>query len=331
MDLTTKYLGIDLAHPLMPGSSPLTDDMGMVRRLEDAGAAALVLRSLFEEQLLLEQLAATNLLDRHEDAHVEALSSYYPEMGRFELLPDEYLEHVQRVKSAVGVPLIASLNGVSPGGWLDFAGLIAQAGADALELNVYYLVTDPDEPAGRVEDRIVEMVREVRERVSIPLAVKLAPFYSALPHLAGRLEEAGADGLVLFNRFYQPDIDVDELEVQHRLRLSDSRELPLRLRWLAILSGTRELSLACSGGVHGPLDALKAVLAGADAVQLVSALLRDGPGRLEEVRRGMAEWLEERKYDSLRQMRGSMNLTRCPDPRAYERANYIDILHGWEG
>jgi len=329
MDLSTTYLGLDLPHPLMPGASPLVDDLDKVRRLEDAGAAALVMRSLFEEQLTMEQMATVSHIDAHEGAHAEA-SSYFPGLETFRLGPDDYLEQIRRVKQAVDLPVIGSLNGVTAGGWLDFAGQIAEAGADALELNVYFLAADPEETGEQVEQRTLEMVRAVRERIRIPLAVKLSTRYTALANFAKQLVSAGADGLVLFNRFYQPDIDVEELEVSRRLRLSDSRELPMRLRWLAILSGRIDTSLGATGGVHTSIDAIKAIMTGAHAVQMVSALLERGPEYLAEVKQGVAEWLEEHEYASLRQMQGSMNLERSPDPSGYERANYMEILQMWE-
>jgi dihydroorotate dehydrogenase (fumarate) len=329
MDLSTTYLGLDLPHPLMPGASPLVDDLDKVRRLEDAGAAAIVMRSLFEEQLTMEQMATVSHVDAHEGTHAEALS-YFPGLDTFRLGPDEYLEQLRRVKEAVGLPVIGSLNGTSLGGWLDFAGRIEEAGADALELNVYFLAADPEESGDQVEQRILQMVGAVKERVRVPVVVKISPHFTALANFARRMVSAGADGLVLFNRFYQPDIDVEELEVSRRLRLSDSRELPLRLRWLAILSGRIETSLSVSGGVHTAIDAVKAIMTGAHAVLMVSALLEHGPEHLAEVRRGLAEWLEEHEYESLRQMLGSMNLERSPNPSGYERANYMEILQSWE-
>jgi dihydroorotate dehydrogenase (fumarate) len=287
------------------------------------------MHSLFEEQLALEQQASVTFLDAHEDAFSEA-TSFVPSTGRPRLGPDEYLEQIRALKSAVSVPVIASLNGTSRGGWLDFSCLIAEAGADALELNAYHLATDPDEPGHVVEQRIVEMLESVKFLVSIPVAVKLSPFHSALAHFARQLDRAGADGLVLFNRFYQADVDVDRLEVERHLHLSDSHELLLRLRWLAILSGRIDASLAASGGVHTAIDAIKAVMTGAHAVQVVSAILRRGPQVLDAMLREIAEWLEEHEYDSLRQMRGSMSLVHCPDPKAYERANYMHVLQSWE-
>ncbi len=330
MDLSTTYLGMKLAHPLMPGASPLSTDLDQVRRLEDAGAAAIVMHSLFEEQIAMEQAADLAHVDAHDESFAEALS-YFPRPEGYRLGPDDYLALIARVKAAVRIPVIASLNGVTKGGWLSYAKQMQQAGADALELNVYYLPTDPTVTAEQVEGTAVEMVKEIRKSVTVPVAVKLAPFYSSLPHLAPRLEAAGADGLVLFNRFYQPEIDVEGLEVKRSLRYSTSDELNLRLRWLAILSGTVRPSLAVSGGVHSTKDVVKSVMAGADVVQVVSALLQQGPGHLKRLREELSLWLEEHEYESLAQMRGSMNLAKSPDPKAYERANYIQILSGWKG
>jgi dihydroorotate dehydrogenase (fumarate) len=327
MNLATTYLGCSLPHPLMPGASPLVDDLDMVRRLEDAGAAAIVMHSLFEEQIAAEEHAAVQVA-AHGDSFGEALS-YLPGSPAFALGPDRYLEQLRRIRDAVAVPVIASLNGVTPGGWLEYARLLEQAGAHALELNVYHVATDPAETAAAVESRVLEVLRAVRAAVRLPLAVKLSPFYSAVAHLAHELDLLGADGLVLFNRFYQPDIDPDALEVVPALQLSDSSELRLRLRWLAILHGRVRPGLAASGGVHTGLDALKAVMAGADAVQLVSALLRHGPEHLAAVRADLTRWLEEHEYDSLAQARGSMSLLRCPDPVAFERANYLRVLESW--
>ncbi len=328
MDLSTTYLGFTLPHPFMPGASPLVDDLDMVRRLEDAGAAAIVMHSLFEEQLVGEQLAHAAYTEGPAESFPEALS-YFPRPADFALGPDEYLEQLRRIKAAVAVPVIASLNGRSAGGWLAYARLLAQAGADALELNVYDLATDPSETAAVIEERMLAMVRAVRGGVSIPVAVKLSPFYTALSHLAERLDRSGADGLVLFNRLYQPDIDIEQLEVAHRLQLSDSSELLLRITWLAVIAPQVRASLAVSGGVHTAVDAMKAVMAGAHAVQMVSALLRHGPEHLRTVREATAQWLEMHEYEALRQLHGSMNLQRCPDPKAFARANYVNVLQSW--
>lgn len=330
MDLSTTYLGLKLAHPLMPGASPLVDDLDMVRRLEDSGAAAIVMHSLFEEQVTREQLAAHRHMDGPAGTFAEALS-YFPESNVFALGPDRYLEQLRKIRAAVSVPVIASLNGTTVGGWLAYGQRMEEAGASAIELNVYELATHPDEPGESVEARAIKIVRIMKASIGIPVAVKLSPFYSSLPHFVRKLEEAGADGVVLFNRLYQPDLDVEALEVRRTLHLSDPSELLLRTNWLAILSGSAKLSLGCSGGVHGPLEAVKAVMAGAHGVQLVSALLRHGPEHLRKVLDGLRTFLVEHEYESLSQLRGSMGLDRCPDPAAYERGNYVHLLQSWHG
>lgn len=329
MDLTTRYLGFELPHPFMPGASPLADDLDTVRRLEDVGAAAIVMRSLFEEQLVGEELATFRSMEEPANSFGEAMT-YMPSPPDFVLGPDEYLEQLSRIKSAVSVPVIASLNGSSPGGWLQYSDLMAQAGADALELNVYAVATDPQESGELVERQTLEMVRSIVASVDIPVAIKLSPFYTSLPSFARLLGEAGASGMVLFNRLYQPDLDIEELEVERSLHLSDSSELLLRLTWLAVLSGQTSASLAASGGVHTAIDAIKAIMAGAHAVQMVSALLRHGPNHLRKVRQEVADWMEEHEYESLAQMRGNMNLQHCPDPKAFERINYMHLLQSWQ-
>lgn len=329
MDLSTTYLGLKLPHPVMPGASPLSKDLDSVKRLEDAGAAAIVLHSLFEEQIERERLGHMMSVEMHEDAFAEALS-YFPEPHEYAFGPDRYLEHVRAIKAAVGIPVIASLNGFSASGWLDYARLLEQAGADALELNTYYLSTSTWETSEQVERRTLDMLRVVKQNVKIPVAVKISPYFSALAHFTTQLDEAGADGIVMFNRFYQPDIDVEELEVTSRLQLSHSPTLLLRLRWLAIISGKVRASLACSGGVHTPIDALKAVMAGAHALQVVSALLTHGPEHLKQIVDGLSQWLEEHEYESLQQAQGSMSHERCPNPGAFERANYQRILQSWQ-
>jgi len=328
MNLATTYLGLELGHPFIAGASPMTEDLDTVKQLADAGAAAVVMHSLFEEQIVAEQRATHEALETPAESSAEALS-YFPRPEQFKLGPDEYLEQIRKIKKAVDVPVIASLNGTTMGGWLDYAKMMEQAGADALELNVYYLATDPAVSGQDIEKRSIEMIGAVNSSVRIPIAVKLSPFFSSLPHFARQLDGLGVDGLVLFNRFYQPDINVDELEAVRSLELSSSDELLLRLRWLAILSGRIRASLAVTGGVHTALDAVKAVMAGAHAVQMVSALLKNGPAYLRKVRDQMADWMEQHEYDSLEQMRGSMNLSRSPDPSAYERANYMHILKSW--
>ena len=328
MDLSTSYLGLKLANPFMPGASPLVDDIDTVKRLEDAGAAAIVMHSLFEEQIVREQLSTFLHTERHGESFAEAMT-YFPSPDRFALGPEEYLEHIGRVKAAVRCPVIASLNGTTLGGWLDYAKAMQQAGADALELNVYSLHSDPEEAGPTIEDRTVEMLKAVKAAVRIPVAIKLSPYYTSMASFAKRLDGAGADGLVLFNRFYQPDIDAEALQAVRALHLSNSSELPLRLRWLAILSGRVKASLAVTGGVHTALDAIKSVMTGAHAIQVVSALLQRGPHYLATLREKMVAWMEEHEYTSLAQMQGSMNLLMCPDPTVYERANYMLILQSW--
>ena len=329
MDLTTKYLGLTLAHPLIVGASPLVDDMDAVKKLEDAGAAAIVMHSLFEEQITREQLGTIMDMEMHAESFAEALS-YFPRPEDFRLGPEGYLEQVRRIKAAVKIPVIGSLNGTTPGGWLNFAKQIEQAGADALELNVYYLATRPWETSAEVEKRTLDTVKAVKGAVKIPVSVKLSPFFSSLAQLGKQLAEAGCDGIVLFNRFYQSDIDIEKLEVVPTLHLSTSDELLLRLRWLAIFSGQVNCSLAASGGVHTAGDAIKAIMSGANAVQLVSVLLQHGPERLRVLRDEMTTWLEEHEYASVQQAIGSMNLAKSPNPQAFERANYMRILAGWK-
>ncbi|MFN8177292.1 MAG: dihydroorotate dehydrogenase-like protein [bacterium] len=328
MDLSTTYLGLELPHPFMGGASPLTRDLDLVRRLEDAGSAAIVMHSLFEEQIAREPAVARRVIEVRGEPTAR---SPLPEAHEYALGPEEYLEQVRRIREAVSVPVVASLNGTTPGSWLEYASLLEEAGAHALEMNVYLVATDPKETSLDVEDRVVEIVRGAVEQVDIPVAAKLGPHYSALANFARRLEVAGVKGLVLFNRFHQPDIDVDERDVSPKVTLSDSGELLLRLRWLAILSDRIAASLAVSGGVHETTDAVKAVMAGAHAVQMVSALLRSGPEHLRTVREGVSRWLVERGYESMRALRGSMGLTRCPDPQAFERGHYLRVLQSWRG
>lgn len=324
MNLDCTYLGLALPHPLIVGASPLSEDLDMVRRLEDAGAAAVVMSSLFEEQIVHPQMTAFPADELADFEAGETLSGG----GGLGLAPDEYLEQLQRVRRAVGIPVVGSLNGSSPGGWLDYARRIEEAGADALELNVYAVATDPWRTSGEIEEEFVELVRAVRGAVQIPIAVKLSPFYTSLAHLAERLVDAGADGLVLFNPSYQPEIDVESQTFDRTPCQPAARALSLRLRWLAILSGQIRTSFAASGGVHETADVVKALMAGADAVQLVSELLANGPERLRTLREELAYWLADHQYDSLAELRGSMNLRDCPDPAAYERANYRLMLRG---
>lgn len=325
MKLATKYLGLDLAHPLMPGASPLADDLDSVRRLEDAGAAAIVMRSLFEEQVALESLGAYQHMDTHGDMFAEA-QSYFPSTDVFALRADAYLDLLHRIRSSVGVPVIASLNGTTKGGWLQYARQLEEAGAHALELNLYSLQSSQAISAAQIEQAQIEIVREVVSSVRIPIAVKLSPFYTGLPHFVAELFKVGARGVVLFNRFYQPDIDEEALDNVLELHLSTPAELLMRLRWLAIVSPHGGGSLACSGGVHRPTDVIKALMAGANVVQVVSSLLQNGPSQLRKLLDGMSQWMEAHEYEDVNQLVGCMNHARSPNPSAYERANYIRLL-----
>jgi dihydroorotate dehydrogenase (fumarate) len=302
MDLSTRYLGLELPHPFMPGASPLVDSIDSVLRLEDAGAAALVLNSLFEEEIVQHGVA-----------------------------PERYIEHLLRIKQRTRLPVIASLNGTTAEGWLQYARMLERAGADALELNFYFVATDLFEDAGVVERRIIDISAVLKESLTIPVAVKLSPFFTALPHLARRLDQIGADGLVLFNRFYQPDIQPETLEVPLDLELSSPSELLVRLRWIAILYGRIRPSLALSGGVHSGRDAVKAVMAGADAVQIVSALIRSGPSRLASIREEFVRWAVDHRYGCIGDMRGRVSLARASNPAAFERGNYMRMLQAWHG
>lgn len=327
MDLSTDYLGLKLRTPLIVGASPIVDHIDQVKRVVDAGASAIVMHSLFEEQIEQEAEAQAQL-ESHEDSFAEA-TSYLPPPDDYVLGPDAYLEQLAKVKEVSGIPVIGSLNGTTSGGWLHYAKLIEDAGADALELNAYYVASAPDETAASIEDELVDMVARVSQETKLPVAVKLSPFYTSLVNLAKRLTDAGASGLVIFNRFYQPDINVEVLEGISALKLSTSSELLLRLRWLALLSGRIKGSLGVTGGVHTPLDALKSIMAGADGVQMVSAILKHGPKVVTEVEDGLAEWLEEHEYSSLAQAKGSMSFEKTPTPEVFERGNYIKLLQGY--
>jgi len=314
-----------LRGPIVASASPLTGNLDSLRALEDAGIAAVVLPSLFEEQIEHEQIDLHELLEHQTHSVGEALT-WFPELEDYNTGPDRYLEHLAAAKAALEVPVIASLNGVSAGGWVRYARLCEEAGADALELNVYAVETDPRHSAAEVEERTLALVAQVREAVSIPLAVKVGPFYSAFAHMAQRLAEAGADGLVLFNRFLQPDIDLETLEVAPWLPLSSPVELRLPLRWIAILRGRVEVDLAGTTGVHDWQGALKLLLTGANAVLVASAFLRRGPEVAQEMLVGIRAWMEEREYESLRQLQGSLSQVSCPDPAAFERGNYMRAL-----
>jgi dihydroorotate dehydrogenase (fumarate) len=326
-DLSTKYLGLKLKNPLVASAGPLTRELDNVRKLEDVGASAIVFHSLFEEQIDLE----ANELDRQlspNEGFAEA-QSYLPELTAYNIGPEGYIEHLRKAKQAVGIPLIGSLNGVSAGGWLRYAKLIEEAGADALELNIYYLPVSPAEDSTQVERMQADLVREVKKSVSIPVAVKLGPYFSAIPNMMKKLDEAGADGLVLFNRFYQPDFDLEALEVVPNLALSDSRELLMRLHWVAILYGNVKADLAITGGVHTAADVIKSMMAGARVAMMTSAVLRYGVGHFASVRGKLVEWMQDHEYQSIAEMQGSMSLRAVPEPAAFERANYMRVLSGY--
>lgn len=325
VDLRTSYLGMELAHPVVVSACSLGFDPANLKRMEDAGASAIVLPSLFEEQIVHDQMAVHEFYEFTSEKFSEALS-FFPEMDDYNTGPEAYLRLVEQAKRSLSVPIIGSLNGTSAGGWTRYAHLIQDAGADALELNIYHLVTDPGIDAQAAEARYLELVAELRKAVSIPLAIKLGPFFSALPHMATRLVEAGADGLVLFNRFYQPDIDLETLRVVPRLVLSTSDEVRLPMRWIAILSGRVQASLAATTGVHTPEDVLKLLLAGADVTMVASALYTRGIDHLRLLVDGVRSWLEEHDYTSVAQMKGSVSQANAQDPEAFERANYIRTL-----
>ena len=324
-DLRSRYLGLELKNPVVAAASPMTSSIDSLKRLEDAGIAAVVLPSLFEEQIEHEDMATHNLMLFGAELSPEA-RSFFPEMQHYNTGPDNYLKLIGEAKQALGVPVIPSLNGCTPGGWTDIAKQFEQAGADAIELNVYFLATDPDDTSAGVEKRYVDLVASVSSMVSIPVAVKVSPYFSAMANMAARLAAAGASGLVLFNRFVQPDILLDELELAPHLVLSTSDELRLALRWIAILRGRVKASLAATGGAHTADDVLKLLLAGADCVMIASSLLRKGPNHVAALVSGVEKWMTEREYDSVEQMKGSLSQQSCPDPAAFERANYMKAL-----
>jgi len=328
IDLSTTYLGLTLKNPLVASASPLTEDLGNVRRMEDAGAAAVVMHSLFEEQITLESHELDRYLSHGTESFAESLS-YFPDLTDYNLGPDKYLEHLRRVKAAVGIPVIGSLNGVSTGGWIRYAKMMQEAGADALELNVYFIPTDANLSSAQVEQMYLDLVRDVKATLKIPVAVKLGHSFTAMANLARRLDQAGADALVLFNRFYQPDFDLEKLEAVPTLTLSSSYELLLRLHWVAILYGHVRADLAVTGGVHTAPDVLKAMMAGARVAMMTSALLKNGIGHLRTLPAGLVAWMEEHEYASIRQMQGSMSYRSIANPAAFERANYMKVLSSY--
>jgi dihydroorotate dehydrogenase (fumarate) len=328
IDLSTRYLGLSLASPLVASASPLSESLDNIRAMEDAGAAAVVLHSLFEEQIDVESEHLDRYLSHGAESHPEALD-YFPDLAGYNLGPDGYLEHLRRAKEAVGIPIIGSLNGVSTGGWIEFARKMQQAGADALELNIFYVPTDPALSGVQVERMYVDLVRDVKASVSIPVAVKLGHAFSAPANLARHLDVVGADGLVLFNRFYLPDFDLESLEVTPRLTLSSPYELLLRLHWVAILYGHVKADLAVTGGVHGSAQVLKSMMAGARVAMMTSAILQNGIEHFARVRADLLDWMEAHEYASIAQMQGSMSYRSVAEPAAFERANYMKVLSSY--
>lgn len=328
-DLSTTYLGLQLRNPLVVSASPLSKRLDTIRRLQDEGAAAIVLYSLFEEQITRESLALDRFLTHTNDSSAEALS-YFPDLDHYNLTPDLYLQHLRRVKAAIDIPVIASLNGISTGGWIEYAQKIQDAGADALELNLYFVPTDADLSAGELEDAYVELVHDIRARITIPLALKLSPFFTSLPHVTRRFVAAGANSLVLFNRFYQPDFDLEALEVVPSISLSTSSDLRLPLRWIAMLYGRIDADLALTGGVHTADDVLKAMMAGAKVVLLASELLQHGVQRIGDILIDLQTWMDAYEYTSIREMQGSMSQRAVAEPAAFERATYLKALNTYD-
>jgi dihydroorotate dehydrogenase (fumarate) len=329
IDLSTTYLGLNLRNPLVASASPLSKKIDKARKLEEAGIAAIVMYSLFEEQIIHECLELDHYLSRGSESFPEALS-YLPDGGLYGISPEKYLNQVAGLKKALNIPVIGSLNGVSKGGWTNYARKIEEAGADALELNMYYLATDPEMTASEIENRQIDLVAEVKSAIRIPLAVKIGPFVTSVPNFAKRLVEAGADGLVLFNRFYQPDFDLDELDIVHSLDLSTSADLRLPLRWISILYGKFNVDFALTSGIHTSRDVLKAMMAGAQVAMIASELLSDGfTQRVKEILAQTEMWMEEREYTSIKQMQGSMSQQSVSNPAAFERANYMKVLNSF--
>ncbi len=329
VDLTTDYLGMELEHPLVVSAcQPLTEDRDHVEQLEQAGASAVVLHSLFEEQVVEESLALDHYLDYGSESFAEA-TRYFPDMDTYNVGPDAYLNLVEDGKEATDIPIIGSLNGVTESGWIEYARKIESAGADALELNVYYIPTDPEQDGREVEEKYVDILSAVNEDIDIPLALKVGPFFSSIPSIADRFEEVGADALVLFNRFYQPDFNIKELEVEPELQLSRSYDMRLPLRWVAILYEKIDVDFAITSGVHTYRDVLKAMMAGANISMMASELLQNGVRRLSDIRTNLVDWMEENEYESIRQMQGSMAQVNLPESDAIERTNYTRTIHSY--
>ena len=328
IDLSTTYLGLKLKNPLVASASPMCEDVGNVRRMEDAGAAAVVLHSLFEEQIEQESDELDRFIEAGSERGPEAVT-HFPELTHRVMGPDTYLAHIVKCKQAVRIPVIASLNGTTRGGWLSYAKQMEQAGADALELNIYHIAVDPDTTAMQVEQRYIDLVKAVKAEVRIPVAVKLGPYFSSMANMARQLDAAGANALVLFNRFYQPDYDLESLEVVPNLILSNSHELLLRLHWIAVIYGNVKADLALTGGVHNATDVVKAMMAGAKIAMMTSALLKRGISYLDTISTELLVWMGEHEYDSIRQMQGSMSRNAVPQPGAFERANYMKVLSSY--
>lgn len=329
MDLSTKYMGLNLRTPLVVSASPLSENLDNIRKMEDAGASGVVIYSLFEEQITSDRLELHHHLTYGTDSYAEALT-YFPEPSEFHLGPEGYLNHIRKAKEAVKMPVIASLNGTSAGGWTNYAKEMQQAGADALELNIYYIPTDVDLTGAQVEQTYLDILSMVRDVVTIPVAIKLSPFFSSLANVARRLDQGGADGLVFFNRFYQPDINLEHLEVRPNIILSTPQALRLPMRWIAILHGRIKASLAATSGIHTAQDVLKIMMVGADAAMLCSVLYRHGIDHIKTMEREIETWMSEHEYNSIRQMQGSMSQENCSDPSEFERAQYVKALHSFK-
>jgi dihydroorotate dehydrogenase (fumarate) len=328
-DLSTTYMGIPLKNPIVPSASSLSAELDTIKRLEDAGAAAVTLPSLFEEQIDFEAESLSYFLEQGTYSYAESLT-YFPPLKEFRRGPKEYVEHIRKACEAVDIPIIASLNGISPGGWTDYARQFQDAGAAAVELNIYYVPTKSQMTGEDVEQLHLSIVEEVKQRITVPVAVKLSPFFSSLPNIATRLDAVGANALVLFNRFYQPDLDIEALEACPRLVLSTSDEMRLPLRWIAILYGNIKASLALTTGIHTAEDVLKAVMAGADVANVCSVLLQEGVDKIGRLLRGVTTWMDEHEYQSISEMKGTLSLQSVPDPAAFERANYMKVLKSYK-
>jgi len=329
MNLTTKYMGLKLKNPIVPSASPLSQSIDTVKAMEDAGAAAVVVYSLFEEQITHESGELDHYLTAGTESYAEALS-YFPEQEKYHIGPEQYLNHIAKLKKTVDIPIIGSLNGVSTGGWIKYAKNIEQAGADAIELNIYYVAANQNIDGLEVEKMYVDILKEIKKNVKIPVAIKLSPFFTSMSNMAHKLDNAGADALVLFNRFYQPDFDLDKLEVVPNLLLSTNWEMRLPLRWIAILHGNVKANLGATTGIHNHMDVLKMMMAGADVAMMASELLLNGIGRISQILDGMKKWMEEKEYDSIDLMKGSMSQKKIVQPVAFERANYMKTLQSYK-